>query len=279
MTSTSINISGKLDEAAIKLYIKVNQVAGRLSIPFVVVGASARDIIMHHAYGANIQRATMDIDIGIQVTDWKAFFEMTSGLIKAGFTETSIQHRLRSPLQMEVDIVPFGRVQDAEADLKWPPDGDVVMNVLGFQEAFDNAVVVRIQDLPPVDIPVATPIGIALLKIIAWTDRKSKKDVKDLFYLLSQSDKIPAIRDSMYRDEEPMIKYDWDSTLAGAYLLGKEVNKISSSKTKEVIQNLIDGKIDGLNKDFLVEDMCDNIEHEFERKVPLVEAFITGFTS
>ncbi len=45
------------------------------------------------------------------------------------------------------------------------------MKVLGFQEACDNAEWVRIQENPELDVPVATPAGMSLLKIIAWTDR------------------------------------------------------------------------------------------------------------
>jgi len=196
LTNTLLNISGKIDEATVELYDAVNKAANSINIPFVVVGASARDIILHYGYGAEIQRATIDIDVGIKVPDWNAFTELKAKLIEAGFTETRIQHRLLSPSRIPVDIVPFGHVQDDEANIKWPPNGDKVMNVLGFQEACDNAEIVRIQDELAIDIPVATPAGIALLKIIAWTDRKNnrKKDAKDLFYLLNTYDQIPATR-------------------------------------------------------------------------------------
>jgi len=33
----------------------------------------ARDLVLHYLHGAEIQRATMDIDFAIEVPDWSAF--------------------------------------------------------------------------------------------------------------------------------------------------------------------------------------------------------------
>jgi predicted nucleotidyltransferase len=275
-----INISGKIDKTTIELYNAVNQAVGSLDIPFVVVGGSARDIMLHYACGAKIQRATMDIDFGIQARDWNTFTELKEELIKAGFTETKTRHRLLSPSKMQVDIMPFGHVEDEESNINWPHSDEKVMKVLGFQEACDNAEIVRIQDNPSVDIPVATPAGIALLKIIAWMDREinnRKKDAKDLSYLINTYDQIPAIKDGMYKDEDLMNTYAWDTTLVGAYFLGKDTGKIAFEKTRKVIQDLFNEKINGLHPERLVEEMCNNIELDFDRKDSLFKAFMTGF--
>ena len=280
MTSTLINISGKIDKSAIELYSTINLVAGNLKIPIVVVGAAARDIIMHYVYGAKIRRATMDIDFGIQVQSWSDYLELKKELIKTGFTETRTQHRLRSPSEMEVDIVPFGKVQVDEKNISWPHNGEVVMNVLGFQEACDNAEIVRIQDEPSVDIPVAAPAGLALLKIIAWSDRDistREKDAKDLSYIFFNYDQIPGILDDIYKREDLLTSYAGDTTVVGTYLLGKEVGEIASDITRRFILGFAAGKIEGSNPERLIENMCGNVEREFEYNHTLFEAFMEGF--
>lgn len=187
-----------------------------------------------------------------------------------------------SPAGIAVDIVPFGNLQQSDATICWPLDGEKAMNVLGFQEACDNAVMVRLQEKPPVDIPVATPAGLALLKIVAWTDRQynqGKKDAVDLYYLLDTYQSIPAMNERLFSDENLMIKYSWDSKLAGAYLLGKDTKAIAAKETQRFLQDLFMGQIEGLNPELLIEDMCHRIEWEFERKSPLFEAFKDGFNS
>lgn len=65
MSNTSLNISGKIDSATVGLYKSVSEAADDLEVPFVVVGASASDIVLHYGHEAQIQRATADIDFGI----------------------------------------------------------------------------------------------------------------------------------------------------------------------------------------------------------------------
>ena len=58
MTNTLLNISGKIDLGTVALYKMVSNATAQLAIPFVVVGVSARDIVLHYGHGARIQRAT-----------------------------------------------------------------------------------------------------------------------------------------------------------------------------------------------------------------------------
>ncbi|EAW30198.1 hypothetical protein GP2143_01605 [marine gamma proteobacterium HTCC2143] len=176
--------------------------------------------------------------------------------------------------------MPFGEVEDEASNIAWPPEGDWVMNVLGFQEACDNAEIVRIQDEPPVDIPVATPEGMAVLKLIAWTDRAAdmrRKDAKDLLYLFTTYEKIPAISNVLYENQDLMESYDWDIELASAYQLGIEAEDITEDQTYDAIASLFDGEHDSLAVEMLVEEMCEQVDREYERNEALMNAFIDGF--
>jgi len=274
----TLDLSGKIDAKSIAIYSAIDQVARELDISYVVVGASARDLVLHYGYEATIKRATADIDFGIQVSDWETFEALRNKLIESGFEETKTPHRLIYD-GMKIDLVPFGSVQDEEAKIAWPPKGDVVMNVLGFQEAVENVVNIIIQDEPKIEIPVVIPPGLSLLKIICWTDRDAdlkNKDAKDLLYLFKSYEEIPEIRDSIYDYPELEEKFGWDITLGSAFKLGIDAAEISSEQTMEYLKQIEDDRIDKRPSDLLIEDMCENIENEFERNQKLLSAYFLG---
>lgn len=279
MSSISLNISGKIDNATVNLYQIVANVADRLRIPFIVVGASARDIVLHYGHGANIERATTDVDVGVYVPDWSAFNALKQALLDKGFATTEAEHRLISPGDVQVDIIPFGEIEDDQAKIAWPPQGNWVMNMRGFQEALGHADIVRIQDTPPVDIPVATPQGLVVLKLIAWLDRspdKRDRDATDLIYLLRTYEKIPSVSDWLYKDQKFMEEYDWDLTLSGARKLGVDSRMIVLESTYETIVDLFEGKHKTRNIEQLVGEMSGD---SYERNEALLNAFLDGFLS
>ena len=116
-------------------------------------------------------------------------------MVEQGFTATREEQRLIGPddwgLSLDtLDLVPFGGIQDEAANISWPPKGNMVMNVLGFEEALQNATSVIISKDPLLEIPVASPPGMALLKLVAWTDRdteKKAKDARDFHYMLTST--------------------------------------------------------------------------------------------
>jgi len=280
MMSTLLNISGKIDPRISEVFNSIDRILTELKMQYIVVGATARDLVLHHVHGARIQRATDDVDFAIEVSDWNAFEILKMKLIERGFRETKAQHRLISPANMVIDIVPFGDIEDKQSLIAWPPKGEVIMNVLGFKEACDNAEWVRIQEDPILDIPVVTPVGMALLKIISWTDRARDlrdKDAKDIAYLLSTYELIPEVKNSLYTDTKIIEKYDWDITQAAACLLGCRARNIAKENTVKMINALVEEEIDKLNLELLAEEMCIHIDNEFERKHQLLFAFIDGF--
>lgn len=246
------------------------------------MGASARDMVLHYGYGAKIQRATADVDFALQVPTWDAFATLKNALIANGFSETKTVHSLIGPNNWPIDIVPFGGVEDENANIQWPPSGDFVMNVLGFREALSNANTVRLCDAPILDIPVASPEGMAILKLIAWTDRAAdlrKKDAKDIAYLLTNYENIPAVSDQLYGETRLMELYGWDITLASAHQLGLNVKQITLPKTYNVISELLDNQNSKLPLERLLNEMGENTTHQYARHEALINAFISGYSA
>lgn len=82
MSRNSLDLSGKIDPVTIDLYRVINSIATKLNISYVVVGATARDYVLHYGYGADIRRATTDIDFGIEVESWVIFKKLKDTLQK-----------------------------------------------------------------------------------------------------------------------------------------------------------------------------------------------------
>lgn len=277
----SLNLIIKIDEISIAIYSAIDKAAGELNIPYVVVGASARDLVLHYGFGARIIKATEDIDFGFQTPNWKTYQALRSKLIDAGFEETKIQHRLIFSGK-KVDLVPFGAVQDKNAHIAWPPKGEIIMNVLGFQEALENSVNVIIQDNPNVQIPVVMPPGLSLLKTICWTDRKSdlrNKDAKDLLYLFKSYEVIPQIRESIYDYPEIMEEFGWDITLGSAFKLGVDAAAIASEQTKGYLRRIENNQIDKRPIELLIQDMCEDTDEEYEIYKNLLNAYFRGINN
>jgi predicted nucleotidyltransferase len=70
MTPRFLDFSGRLQPYE-DLFRELISVTTALDIPFFVVGAFARDLILNMAHGIEVKRATEDIDCGIQVKSWE----------------------------------------------------------------------------------------------------------------------------------------------------------------------------------------------------------------
>ena len=112
MMKELLDISGKLDSASVDVYRAVAEATEQQSIDYLVVGASARDLILHHGYGLRIQRATLDLDFAVEVGEWDAYQALKETLIASGFEETRQKQGFKSPNGSFVDIIPFGELAD-----------------------------------------------------------------------------------------------------------------------------------------------------------------------
>jgi len=73
MTSILLNLSPKIDSLFLTIFESLDTAASTVGIPYFIVGATARDMILSTGYGIEISRATADIDLGINVSSWDEF--------------------------------------------------------------------------------------------------------------------------------------------------------------------------------------------------------------
>lgn len=238
-----MDISKKIDSKLKERIREVTEVLESLEIPFLIVGAAARDLFFHYGYNFPIKRATKDVDFGIQVPSWDAFNAATSGLVKIGFEVSNNAQRLFKDDIYPIDVVPFGGVA-VDSNLSWPPDGGFNMNVLGFNEALLHAIEFTLCISPILKVKVASPSGLTLMKLIAWTDRaveKRGKDASDFKYIVESMERAPDLQERLY-DENLLVEYDGDTLLICAYLLGADVSNIMCEQSKEILLKLFNDK-------------------------------------
>lgn len=163
MTIISQNLTGKIDEETVALLSEIDAIARDLKLAFFIVGAAARDILLQHGHGIHTTRATMDVDIGVFVSDWDQFRTLKEALVHTGkFSPTRQAQRLRFDEELLLDIIPFGGVAEENDSISWPPEYDTELSVAGFQECYQHAVSVLVRAKPDLVVKVVSLAGLAM---------------------------------------------------------------------------------------------------------------------
>ncbi len=234
MTTTLLDLSGKIDKVVVSALGRIHQISSSLKIPFFIVGATARDILLEVQYGIASKRATVDIDIAVFIENWNQFKRLREALTGSNdFTPAKDIQRLLFKKRLPVDIVPFGGIAEKDEVVEWPPDGSIKMNVMGFLECFKHAVQVKISDKPKLSVGVVSLAGLAILKLVSWDDNHARrqKDASDLAFIIRNY--LDAGNLERLFEEAPDIvdssNYDYEA--GSARLLGRDISKIAYTST------------------------------------------------
>ena len=265
----------------VEIVREISAVSKELGLELLLVGAQAKVILLENIHGLNPGRATGDIDFAFSVESWDQFYDIKQSLIATGkFKELpKVKQRLvyQSSLiehGFVVDIIPFGKVEDENNMIAWPPELDLQMSVSGYQESLDSALLVELDtDLA---IKVVSLAGLAILKIFAWSERGTvteNKDALDLLTLLRSYNEAGNI-DRIYEVPAPEVleAMNYDPELMGAWLLGYDLATIVDQSTIETIVGLIDSK-----KENLIVQMAKSLPGN-DGAMDAVEGLLSTFT-
>lgn len=214
-------------------------------IQFYVIGATARDILMQ-LHNEKSGRATQDLDIAIAVADWGRYQEVEKGILEIeGFSKDKKQQQRFLYLNtFPLDIVPFGDVMQQDDKIFWPPDEQIAMSVLGFNEVALATQKIKVDD--DFSVEFASLVGIFLLKLVAWSERHidGNKDADDMAFILNNylsinQDRVIEKHADLYNDDE------FDTRTAGARLLGRDLAELlkESTKVKQKIIRLLETEV------------------------------------
>jgi predicted nucleotidyltransferase len=197
-------------------------------IDFVVVGACALQVQL-----GDIYRQTQDLDItlAVDLNELKSVFERFSDWAP----DTRIEHRIRTPDGMKIDLLPAGESIQRAGSLTWPDSG-ITMNMLGFRLAFEHRVLVEISS--ELEVPVAEVSVVAFLKMISFMDRphERERDLQDLMTILETY----LAPDDLRRWDDDIFSHNPDYDTASAYCLGKDLGDILNEREGSELHRFLD---------------------------------------
>jgi predicted nucleotidyltransferase len=222
-----LDLSNHRDFAPLaNLVAELRAVAGQRDIGFLLIGATARDV-MFKAFGVTSERATADVDFAFVVASWENFIDLRAALLaSARFVPHEKQsiHKLRhAATQHQLDIVPFGVIEDARRKVLIPPENDFEFDCFGIQEAYAGRVDVALPG--PVIAQVASIPALAILKIMAFNDRKHTlpgRDASDLMALI-RNYLVCGNMDRFFAGHADLCGDDFDYDFGCAQLLARDI--------------------------------------------------------
>ena len=279
MKMSSIDLSNELDEYTVTFYENIEAVATELGLQFMIVGATARDLILESTYNIRPHRATVDIDLGVSLTNWEQFELLKGALVATGkFNKTGSPHTLEYENTHPIDIVPFGDISNEET-ISWPPDHCILMNVAGFREAYDSSISIKLRQEPLLEIKIASLASLVVLKLLAWKDRGTSddRDAKDIATIIYNYG-TPVNEDRLWKDEYGLMEEE-DNIIehAGARLLGRDISKdIGSELLQTLISMLRDETSTGGQHRLATQMTRPMIDGDFENQLSLLKKMKAG---
>jgi predicted nucleotidyltransferase len=257
MTNILFNLSGKIEKPTVDTLYLLKGIADSFGIPFFVVGAFARDLILKHRYGIEPRRMTTDIDLGVEVASWEQFKKLKESLTATGqFSFTSEKQRLHCGTIL-IDILPFGPITDEDKKISWPPEHEIIMSMVGFEEAYEYSITVRLSSDPELDIKLASLPGLAIMKLISWKEKypDRKRDAEDLLLIMNKYEEA-GNSERLYGEELPLLLEEgFDTQMAGTRLLGRDMAKMSDPRTIQIVKGILDAETGELSQYKLVTDI------------------------
>ena len=238
---------------------------------WLIVGATARDLILQHAYGLPERRKTADLDVAVAVASWEMFAALESRLLANGARRhPTVTHEFFVG-NWKVDVIPFAGVEK-NGVIRWPPHGETELNVTGFAEASSNALDVILPG--GIEVRVTSLPGLLILKFIAWKDRHWRYPLRDGIDIrtLIESYAQQWNQERLYEEAGDLLQhFGFDNSRAAAALLGRDVASIAQPRTLRTLMAILEAET-GADALTLASDMGRRTEDNLE----LLKAVLFG---
>jgi len=255
-----------LDAATLALLKAVAKVAAELDMAWMVTGAAGRVLLLEGVYGLPQGRATRDVDLGIMVASWDRYRALVDRLRRDDRFQPDPKQlqRLRFGDEGLLDLVPFGGIESADRTIHWPPDNDFAMSVIGFREAYADTVSVKLGGL---NVPVISPVGLVLLKLVAWSERhlaQPRKDAADMAYVLRHYSTI-LTEQALFDDHFDAVEASgFDVDLAASRVLGRKIAMLAAQDARVFVLHLLEEELQHGTDSLLVREMTEQgTDHGF----------------
>ncbi len=253
----------------------------KFDIDFYLIGAVARDVWMSGINKIAPRRTTGDIDFAVLVNDRGTYEELKSYLtsIEAFTAVKDSPYVLLWGNKLEVDLLPFGNLQDEEGQVLTDGLGMTSINLQGFAEVYES-------DLPEIDLDgkhqfkFCTLPGIVLLKMIAWDDRPEERssditDISDILnhYFDMHSNEIWTNHSDLFSEQ------GCDLRTIAARVMGREMSLIAkrNENVYSRILRILELNTTDVMKSKMADIMTKYFENTVEENVQLLIQLKKGF--
>jgi len=204
-------------------------------IDYYLIGAVSRNVWLSGVNGITPRRTTGDVDFAVFINDKGVYEQLKEYLI----TKENFHPYKENAFVLiwedgtEIDLMPFGAIEDENRKVTVQGTGFTSANVDGFKEVYDH-------HLPEVELEgshrfkCCTLPGIVLLKLIAWDDRPEARqdDIKDIAEILDHffemnSEMIWADHADLFEASSSFDDGRSGLLLIAAYVLGIELKQIA----------------------------------------------------
>lgn len=241
----------------------------KFGIDFYLVGAVARDVWMSGIHKIAPRRTTGDIDFAVLINDKGTYEALKEYLIKTeGFYPTKENaFVLIWKDKTEVDLMPFGAIEDEDGKVTIEGTGYTTIHMPGFTEVYEEG-------LPELELEAkhqfkfCTLPGIVILKLIAWDDRPEARrdDIKDISDILNHffnmyDNEIWDNHNDLFTDENAGLKH------IAAKVMGREMRKIAKRNKKLFarIERILNANTDDMPNSKMAAIMIEYFENTVEK--------------
>ncbi len=212
------------------------------NIKYYLIGANARDVQLYKA-GLNPARNTADIDFAVMVPDFEKYDVLFDELCSRGFKKTNESYRLiYDKTNTILDLLPYGEIEQnftVNFDAR-----DISLSVLGFKEVGEQAEEIIIEEAG-FSLPTSPVVGLIILKLVSWNDKKDRiKDLEDISLLINSGWEFYEAE--AYENHLDLFDDDnFEMTTAAARIIGRKMKPIlaSNKKLHQTIMGILDEAI------------------------------------
>jgi len=250
-----------------------------LGVAFFVIGALARDLHLQHLNDIDVPRRTRDVDVAVGVDGWDSYAALRDRLItEYDFTDEDPKQKVRSPDGVELDLVPFGGIEDSSGQIQFPPDERPEMTVLGLEEARRTTVSVTFDDGGSVEVASLPALG--LLKLIAWDERPRERahDAQDLCFILRQYFDVGL--DTIVKRHADLFDADeFNRPLVSARAYGREIASLLQERDtlRKHVLRILERETADVHQSSLADAMnAAGCHPEYDLRFDSITALLTG---
>ncbi|MGC4038562.1 MAG: hypothetical protein QM764_21545 [Chitinophagaceae bacterium] len=269
----------RLPQGGIEMLAELEKAFEKFKIDFYLVGAISRDVWFTGIHGIRPKRSTADIDFAVLIHEKGIYEELKDSLLATKKFTSSHDNAFVLIYEggLEVDLLPFGEIEDDNRTVKIQGTGYTSIHVDGLSEVYRSG-------LPEVELEghqfkFCTLPGIIILKLIAWDDRPEKRrdDIKDISEIMDHFFNMNS-NDIWDNHFDLFEKEDADLREIAAEVIGRKMRKILllDNSLFERIAGIIQRNIQQAGDSPMALIMTEYFDNTIEADIRLLEFLLKG---